>query len=640
MVPDSDHTVLRGRIPDDQQGAGSRGSLSEALATAPEWSDSMVAEHGIPVTDVPLVSVGGGLGSLALVDTLRIFGAGTDRIKVLTDLKHPYDTYRYLASNSQIPDHERLRSDAGSVMDNIWGFPSYALREAWDDKSIRAAWTVLTEPVLSEWFTPRAGQVYTSVDRETARIGWESMVSRGYVRTARKRTGGGYFVLQTPADASMGAPRIAFRTQFVHFAVGYSAVRILDDLQEYRQAYDDYQRVVNAYEPHEHVYDEALRRPVTVVVRGSGIVASRILQRLLDDREKHGAQTQVLHVFRHYVSSPQGTSATFRRPGSLGFAYQGFNFSKSAWGGQHRDQIRRLEGDERARFVDSIGGTNTPYRSVWIDQMQRGIAGGWYRQAVGEVEQVTPSADGRSLVTVLKQADGNVFQIPSEFIIDATGLEADVAEHRVLSDLLAYCGAGRNPKGRLDVERTFEIRGTRSGQGRMYASGTTTLGGYFAPNDSFLGLQYAAMEIADDLASQGFVRRLGPLRSAGEWWRWARNRPPKAQAMSYLPQGVASALGSAPAAPAAPPSPAALAALSPAPAAADPVPAGTVTGDANPTLLPGRSSLQHPPSPAAPATPGGPPAGWYPQADGTRRYWDGTAWGVTEEEYRRNAGSS
>ena len=627
MVPDSDHTILKGHVPSPQPTAAAHASLSEALATAPEWSDSMLATHGIPVIDVPLVTVGGGLGSLALVDTLRVFGAGTDRIRILTDLKNPYDTYRYLASNSQIPDHERLRSDAGSVMDNIWGFPSYALREAWDDKSLRAAWTVLTEPVLSEWFTPRAGQVYTSVDRETARIGWDSMVSRGYVRTARKRSGGGYFVLQTPSDESVGAPRIAFRTMYVHFAVGYSAVRVLDDLQNYRQTYEDYQRVVNAYEPHEHVYDEALRRPVTVVVRGSGIVASRILQRLLDDREKRGAQTQVLHIFRHYVSGPQGTSATFRRPGSFGFAYQGFNFSKSAWGGQHRDQIRQLEGEDRARFVDSIGGTNTPYRSVWIDQLQRGVTGGWYRQAVGEVEQVTPSSDGRSLVTVLKQADGNVFQIPSEFIIDATGLEADVAEHRVLSDLLAYCGAGRNPKGRLDVERTFEIRGTRSGQGRMYASGTTTLGGYFAPNDSFLGLQYAAMEIADDLASQGFVRRLGPLRSAGEWWRWARNRPPKSTAVAPpLPQGAVPAGAPAPRPPAPPPAPSS----PPVPAAADPMA----------TMLPGRSGTPAVAPPVPASAPAGPVPGWYPQPDGTRRYWDGSAWGVTEEEYRRTGGTT
>lgn len=581
----SDLTVL-GRA---AQSTGT-GELTDELIATPSWSDAMVSAAGIPIVDMPLVTVGGGLGSLALVDTLRIAGVSPERIRILSDLQRPYDTYRYLATNSQIPDHERIRSDAASVMDNIWGFPSYALREAWDDKSLAQLWRVLTEPVLSEWYTPRAGQVYRSVDRETARIGWGSMLSLGYVRTVRKRDAGGYFVVQTPSGPG-APPRVAYRTHYVHISVGYSAIRVLEDLQAYREEHDDYQRVVNAYEPHEHVYDEAKRRPVTVVVRGSGIVASRILQRLLDDREIHGAQTRVVHVFRNYVGGPQGTDPKFRRPGSLGFAYQGFNFTKAAWGGQHRDLIRTLEGDDRARFIDSVGGTNTPYRKVWVDQLNRGLAGGWYSQVIGIVDDVIPTDDGRSLVTHLKHADGAVYEIPSEFIIDATGLEADVTEHRVLSDLLEHGGAGRNPKGRLDVERTFEVRGMRSGTGRVYASGSPALGGYFAANDSFLGLQYAALEIADDLAAQGFAYRIGPSRSIGQWWRWARNRPPTVREP---------ALGAP--------------AQAPAPAPATPPPVVV-------------------PAPAAVAP------GWYPAEGGRRRYWDGTAWGIYEDEYPSGGGA-
>lgn len=567
----SDLTVLGQAAVRATQGTG---ELTDELIATPVWSDAMLTDLGIPIIDSPLVTVGGGLGSLALVDTLRIAGISPDRIRILTDLQKPYDTYRYLAMNSQIPDHERIRSDAASVMDNIWGFPSYALREAWDDKSAAQLWRVLTEPLVEEWYTPRAGQVYRSVDRETRRIDWESMVSRGYVRTVRRRDAGGYFAVQTPTDPG-APPRVAYRARYVHVSVGYTAIRVLEDLQSYREEYDDYQRVVNAYEPHEHVYDEAKRRPVTVVVRGSGIVASRILQRLLDDREIHGAQTSVVHIFRNYVGEPQGSDPKFRRPGSLGFAYQGFNFTKAAWGGQHRDLIRSLEGEDRARFIDSIGGTNTPYRKAWVDQLNRGLAGGWYTQVIGVVDNVIPSADGRGLVTSLKHADGALYEIPSEFIIDATGLEADVSEHRVLSDLLDHGGAGRNPKGRLDVERSFEVRGMRSGAGRVYASGSPTLGGYFAANDSFLGLQYAALEIADDLASQGFAYRIGPSRSISQWWRWARNRPPTVR---------------------------------------------------EPALYP--LELQTPPV----------AAGWYPAEGGRRRYWDGTGWGIYEDEHPTTSG--
>jgi hypothetical protein len=117
-------------------------------------------------------------------------------------------------------------------------------------------------------------------------------------------------------------------------------------------------------------------------------------------------------------------------------------------------------------------------------------------------------------------------EVAADFVIDCTGLEADIAEHRVLADLLAHSGAGRNPLGRLDVERSFELRGSGSGPGVMYASGATTLGGYFPGVDTFLGLQVAAQEIADDLARRGFCRRIGTFRSIRQWLRWARNKQP------------------------------------------------------------------------------------------------------------------
>ena len=116
------------------------------------------------------------------------------------------------------------------------------------------------------------------------------------------------------------------------------------------------------------------------------------------------------------------------------------------------------------------------------------------------------------------------YSVAATAVIDCTGLEADIREHRVLADLLDHGGAGRNPLGRLDVERSFEVKGTRAESGRMYASGTATLGGYFPGVDTFLGLQIAAQEIADDLARLGFCRPLGPVRSTSQWWKWARGK--------------------------------------------------------------------------------------------------------------------
>ena len=133
-------------------------------------------------------------------------------------------------------------------------------------------------------------------------------------------------------------------------------------------------------------------------------------------------------------------------------------------------------------------------------------------------------ADG-NIVSMAKTSNGPL-ELAADYIIDCTGLEADIAEHRVLKDLMEHSGVGRNPNGRLDVERTFELRGTQSGPGVMYASGATTLGGYFPGVDTFLGLQVAAQEIAFDLARRGFCRRIGPARSFSQWMKWARNKQP------------------------------------------------------------------------------------------------------------------
>ncbi|MEQ8716288.1 MAG: hypothetical protein RIE08_01635 [Acidimicrobiales bacterium] len=503
------------------------GDLTDDLIATDVWTDEAVAAAGIPVVDAPFVTIGGGLGSFALVDTLRIAGVAPDQIAVLTTLTEPWTTYEYLARNSQIPGHERLRSDSASTMDNIWGFPSYAVREGLAAKGFGAKlqplWNVLVEPVLSDFYTPRAGDVYRSVEKEAARIGWDTLLRPGIVRMVRRRHGGGYFSVLTPPEGTSVTRRVAYRSRWAHVAVGYPGVKFLPDLQEYRERHRDFSRVVNAYEPHDHVYEELRARGGTVVVRGSGIVGSRILQRLIDDREQHGADTTIYHLFRNYVHGPQGDSATFRRDGGRGFAYQAFNFPKAAWGGQIKDQFEALDGPERAKLLGRLGGTNTPRRRSWQEQMDRGLAQGFYRQTVGSVTSVVPGPN-QTIVTTLDGEDGQTYSVEANFVIDATGLESDIAEHRLLADLLDHGGAARSDYGRLDVDPDFEIKGTRAEPGRMYASGSATLGGHYAGVDSFLGLQYAALRIADDLADQGFGNRIGVGRSISQWWRWVRNR--------------------------------------------------------------------------------------------------------------------
>src|SRR6202050_3727761 len=245
------------------------GDLTQELLKPDVWSDGMVTAAGIPIVDSQFVTVGGGMGSFVTVDYLRIAGVGTDRMKILSDIDHPWQTYEYLTRVSQIPRPERIRSDSASRPDNIWGFPSYALSEALHDKTLASLRQVRVEPIWADYYTPRAGMVFEGLERESKRISYSDMLVKGQVRMVRRRQGGGYFTILTPPDAKP-ARRVAFRSQFVHIAVGYPGLKFLPELQAFRTENQDFYHVVSAYEDHEHVYDRLRVKAGVVLLRGGG----------------------------------------------------------------------------------------------------------------------------------------------------------------------------------------------------------------------------------------------------------------------------------------------------------------------------------------------------------------------------------
>lgn len=118
---------------------------------------------GLPVDECDYLAVGAGLGSFIWTDLLRISGVRADKIVALGLEAEPYARYKRLCLNSQIPLYERLRSNSDSCPDNIWGWPSYALREAWHDitqgkpnSAFRYLWQVFAEPTFIETYTPRS----------------------------------------------------------------------------------------------------------------------------------------------------------------------------------------------------------------------------------------------------------------------------------------------------------------------------------------------------------------------------------------------------------------------------------------------------------------------------------------------------
>ena len=71
------------------------------------------------------------------------------------------------------------------------GFPSYAVREALAARTVKEffapLWSVLTEPVFADYYTPKAGQAFESMEREYHRIRFAQSVVKGQVRMVRRR---------------------------------------------------------------------------------------------------------------------------------------------------------------------------------------------------------------------------------------------------------------------------------------------------------------------------------------------------------------------------------------------------------------------------------------------------------------------
>lgn len=518
------------------EGNGTDAEFPPAIFQAQQVSVQDLFATGLPVEEFDYAAVGAGLGSFCWIDLLRICGANPYQIVALGMEPQPYARYKRLCLNSQIPLHERLRSNSDSCPDNIWGWPSYALREVWHDirqgrisTALRYLWQVFSEPVFAETYTPRAQNVFASLDREAARIGWQEMFRYGRVRAIRKTVDGRYAIAYSRSTANRRDHAFVL-ARYVHIATGYPAIQFLPDLQAYREKTKDFKLVVNAYENHDHVYEALERQGGTVLIRGRGIVASRILQRLYEARQKH-PHISVLHLMRS--PKPEGNKfGRAQRQVENHYEFQPFNWPKACWGGDLKLMLERSDPQQRQSLLADWGGTTTADRLDWRRIVQEGLSQGWYQIVFGEVDRVEPDVSptraARTLTYIKQNTMTGEIKLEADFVIDATGMEAKVKISPLLEDLVDQYNLPLNTLGRLTVANDFELLEMRNDRGRMYAAGAMTLGGPYAAVDSFLGLQYAALSAVDSLATirAPRLRRLNPLRSINQWLKWALNQPP------------------------------------------------------------------------------------------------------------------
>ncbi|MCB9743566.1 MAG: FHA domain-containing protein [Alphaproteobacteria bacterium] len=484
---------------------------------------SAIERTGLPRVEVDFLALGGGLGSFCWVDGLRVHGVAASRVRVVGFEAHPYARYARLCRNSQIPDHERLRSNSESCPDNYWGFPGYGAREAWSElkrgRLLRASallWALFAEPDHAATYTPRAGDVFRSIDAEAQRIGWADMLDHGRVRAIRK-TDDGRYVVAVSSRREPGHPQALYLAPALHVALGYPGVRFLPDLRAYREHSGDFERVVNAYEDHSLIYDRLSKRG-TVVLRGRGIVASRVLQRLHELRQA-GSMVEVIHLMRR--PNTEGTRfGPARRRVEHHWEFQPFNWPEACWGGDLKRTLALADAERRQELLTTWGGTTTADRPDWRGIVRQGLRQGWYQIRIASVQDI--EGDGEGLLLSLKDEEGTS-KLRCDGIIDATGLVSGSQADPVLADLIETHELPLNAEGRLEVDPSFELRRLRNGAGRVFAAGVCTLGSHYAPVDSFLGLQFAATASLDALPQ---VPRLSPARSVSAWRRWARGAPP------------------------------------------------------------------------------------------------------------------
>lgn len=473
-------------------------------------SDEQLAAQRIPVSRVRLATIGGGLGSFALVDRLRIAGLPADDIAVISAHQAPGAAFFARCTALGLDDDSRLRSESAARIDNLWGFPGYAGHEARRTRSPRPLLDLLLEGA-SGGYRPSVGLVRDSLDREAARIGWHDMTTGAPADYLFKRDGGGYFAISHDSGQLT-----AIHCDHVHVALGAPGARVTPEVAAYRAEFPDSTRLTTAYDDNDAALGTLAKRGGDVIVRGAGEAALLLLERLVAARARHGRDLHIWHVTRSW---PDG-SAGGRGP--LGFRHQALDFPRSAYAGSLRDELAALDDDDRAETIEQLAAPSVRPRHRGPDPLEVARDEGWYDAVVGEVETLSEK-DGRISAAVRLQ-NGKRMSVTGDHFFDAVGLETDAGAHPLVADLLAFSPVSTHRLGGLRVDERWVVEGGGSGDGLMFATGATARGAHLGPADSFLGLQQAALAIADTLAEAGVGAPLTPLRSARGWFHWIGGR--------------------------------------------------------------------------------------------------------------------
>ncbi|WP_202962817.1 hypothetical protein [Planktothrix agardhii] len=352
------------------------------------------------------------------------------------------------------------------------------------------------------------------------------MLEYGSIRSIRKTEDGRYCIAY--CRSSSGQDNYQFLlAKYIHLSTGYPAIKLLTDLEQYHREHPEesgeQKTVVQGYESHDYIYQKLEKNGGTVVIRGSGIVASQIFERLYE-AHKIQPDIKVIHLNREPRKGNRFESA--QRQVDNDWEFQPFNWPKGTWGGDMRAMLEAADPLGRRELLQAWGGTTTASRKKWRRIVEQGKSQKWYDTSYGLVKKLERNNQGQ-VVTYLVTNQGER-TVVADFVIDCTGLVSDPLESPLLKDLIDHYDLDLNPQGRFHVENNFEIQKLRNQNSRVYAAGIITLGGPYAPVDTFLGLQYAAHRSVESLveARAPRMRYIDGIYSLWQWLKWALNIAP------------------------------------------------------------------------------------------------------------------
>ncbi len=213
-------------------------------------------------------------------------------------------------------------------------------------KTLAPLWNVLTEPILTDYFTPagRPGLRDAGARGRPHRLpgAWSSRARCAWSGAA---TDGGYFTILTPPHGTSPTKRVAYRSTFRAHRCRLSRAEVparpAGVPTEARGLRPGRQRL---RAPRARLRGAAAPTRARCSSAAAASWPRACCSASSTTATSHGAQTQIIHLFRTYVTGRHGPNIFMRRKGGDGWAYQGFNWPKSAWGGQTEGAARAARG--------------------------------------------------------------------------------------------------------------------------------------------------------------------------------------------------------------------------------------------------------------------------------------------------------